>query len=138
MSAEEYRRQLSGVGKRHGEQEHNLQVACVRWFGMQFPQLAPLLFAIPNGGYRDVRVAAKLRAEGVRAGVPDMMLAVPKGQFCGLFVEMKNGKAGRLSDHQRDMIARLQTQGYRVEVCRTFEEFVSATSEYLGFKGFSL
>ena len=113
------------------EREHNLQVACVRWFAMQFPHLAPLLFAIPNGGQRNAIVAAKLKAEGVRAGVPDLFLAVAAGEYHGLFIEMKNGKAGRVSESQKVMQAALAAQGYKVVICRTFEAFVQEIRDYL-------
>ena len=113
------------------EQEHNLQVGCVRWFRLQYPKLAPLMFAIPNGGWRNATVAAKLKAEGVRAGVPDLMLACPAGQYHGLFIEMKNGKQGRVSDSQEQMHEVLRGQFYRVEVVRTAEEFVRTVQDYL-------
>lgn len=113
------------------EQEHNLQVGCVRWFRLQYPKLAPLMFAIPNGGWRNATVAAKLKAEGVMPGVPDLMLACPAGQYHGLFIEMKNGKQGRVSDSQEQMHEVLRGQFYRVEVVRTAEEFVRTVQDYL-------
>ena len=50
-------------------EEHNIQVACVRWFAYQYPELQGLLFAVPNGGRRDAVTGAKLKAEGVITGV---------------------------------------------------------------------
>ena len=70
-------------------EEHNLQVACVRWFDMQYPQHKNRLFAVPNGGQRNVVVASKLKAEGVRAGVADLILMCGLGQG---FIEMKTKK----------------------------------------------
>ena len=93
--------------------------------------MAALLFAIPNGGWRNAIVAAKLKAEGVTAGVPDLMLAVPHGQYHGLFVEMKNGKQGRVSESQREMHEALRAQFYQVEVARTAEDFVRIVQAYL-------
>lgn len=113
------------------EGEHNLQVGCVRWFRLQYHKLAPLLFAIPNGGWRNHTVAAKLKAEGVMPGVPDLFLAYPHGQFHGLWIEMKNGKAGRVSDSQAEMHEHLRGQFYRVEVVRTAEQFVQVVQDYL-------
>lgn len=111
--------------------EHDLQTACVNWFRMQYREYANLLIAIPNGGQRDVRVARKLKAEGVVAGVPDLFLAVARGQSHGLWIEMKNGKAGRVSEHQHYMLDALARQGYKGVVCRTFEEFMKEINEYL-------
>lgn len=71
-------------------EEHNLQVACVRWFDMQYPKHKNQLFAVPNGGQRNVVVALKLKAEGVRAGVADLILMCGLGQV--IFIEMKTKK----------------------------------------------
>lgn len=51
-----------------------------------------MLFHVPNGGSRDRREAARLKAQGVRAGVPDLCLPVPSGAYHGLFIELKAGK----------------------------------------------
>jgi hypothetical protein len=49
-------------------------------------------FHCPNGGDRDVRVAAKLKTEGVRSGVPDLLWLLPACGFYGLAMELKIGK----------------------------------------------
>ncbi len=46
--------------------EHDEQKAFVRWFRIQPPKVK--IFAIPNGGHRHIKVAQKLKAEGVSAG----------------------------------------------------------------------
>ena len=114
--------------------EHRLQVECVRWFRLAHPRL--LLYAVPNGGQRNAIVAAKLKAEGVLAGVPDLFLAVPSGTAHGLYIEMKNGKKGVVSESQRTVMAALEAQGYATAVCRSFDEFHTTVDEYLN--GFSL
>lgn len=111
--------------------EHDLQTACVQEFRLRNPRLRDLLIAIPNGGQRHVKVAAKLKAEGVVAGVPDLLLAVPAGEYHGLFIEMKNGSAGKVSEHQRRMMMILSQHGYKCEVCRTREEFFNTIQCYL-------
>ena len=57
--------------------ESKLQQNCVKWFGMQYAKYDKLLFAIPNGGHRSKTEAGILIGEGVKAGVADLMLAVP-------------------------------------------------------------
>ena len=111
------------------QKEHNLQVACVNWFRMQFPN--EIIFAIPNGGARSPITGAMLKAEGVTAGVPDLMIAARRALYGGLFVEMKAGKAGKISDAQRAMHQRLADAGYLVEVCRTFDDFERVVRWYL-------
>lgn len=117
--------------RRSAVTEHDLQTACVRWFRLQYREFANLLIAIPNGGQRDVRVARKLKAEGVVAGVPDLFLAIARGQSHGMWIEMKNGKAGRVSEHQHYMLYALARQGYKGIVCRTFDEFREAVNSYM-------
>ena len=85
--------------------EHAEQVAFVKWFRLQYPGV--LIFAIPNGGDRHAAVAAKLSAEGVTRGVPDLF--IPRWR---LFVEMKRKKGGRVSPEQQDIMARLKECGY--------------------------
>ena len=75
--------------------------------------------------------AAKLKAEGVVAGVPDLFLAIPHGEYHGLWIEMKNGKAGRLSPSQKDMHARLRANKYKVEVCHSWLDFSRIITDYI-------
>ena len=103
------------------------QVALAQWLDWsRIPY-----FAIPNGGDRHPAVAAKLKAEGVKAGVPDLFLPIPRGAHHGLFVEMKRQRGGKLSDDQKDWIIKLQAQGYEVKVCAGFEAAKAAIEEYL-------
>jgi len=91
-----------------------------------------LLFAIPNGGRRDVATASNLKAEGVRAGVPDLFLAVPAFGYHGLFVELKREKGGVVSDFQKEYIARLNDLGYQAIVCHGWIEAKNSIESYLG------
>lgn len=90
-----------------------------------------LLLAIPNGGMRSKATAGRLKAEGVRAGVPDLFLPVPVGKWHGLWVEMKVRKGGRILPEQANWIAWLRAMGYRVEVCPGADSAVRAISRYL-------
>lgn len=109
--------------------EHNLQVECVRWFRYAYPNA--ILYAIPNGGYRTKTTARLMHAEGVLRGIPDLHLPIPKGGYASLYIEMKNGQKGVLSDFQKETITRLQNCGNKVVVCRTFYEFKREIEEYL-------
>lgn len=107
--------------------EHLEQCAYFRWLAWAYPNV--IAFAIPNGGLRDKRVAAKLRDEGVKPGIPDIMLAEPVGAWPGLFVEMKS-KRGVVSPAQKLMIARLRQKGYKVEVAYGWTEAKDVTERY--------
>ena len=115
--------------RHHADQEHHLQVACVQWFRMQYPQ--QLIYAIPNGGQRNAIVAAKLKAEGVTAGIPDLHIPTARNGYHSLYIEMKNGKKGRLSEHQKSTIQWLQDAGHKVAVCRNIQEFINEVNNYL-------
>ena len=110
-------------------QEHVLQVTCINWFRLQYPK--ELIYAIPNGGQRNIITAKKLKAEGVTAGIPDLFIAAACGGFNGMYIELKNGKQGILSENQKSIIAHLQNKGYKVVVCRSFEDFTSIINAYL-------
>ena len=122
------------------EEEHNIQAACVRWFNLQWPQYRGLLFAVPNGGARSKATAGKLKAEGVVAGVADLILLVPRwfttwrreqGCLCaGLCIEMKTAK-GRQSPEQKEWQARVEKMGYEYAVCRSLDEFINTIENYL-------
>ena len=76
--------------------------------------------------------AARLKAEGVKSGVPDLHLAAMRGGYGGLYVEMK--KADHSNDEspaQQAMRARLEAAGYRVCVCYGAVEAIEAIERYL-------
>ena len=109
--------------------EHKLQVACVRWFRLQYPD--KILFAIPNGGKRNIITARFLKDEGVLAGVPDLFLAEPSGGYAGLFIEMKVGR-NTLTNRQKIIIRQLKKAGYKVDVVRSLDQFIDVVNSYLG------
>ncbi len=117
--------------KRPDDEEHRLQVACVRWFHAQYPKLSRRLFAVPNGGRRDAVTGAKLKAEGVLAGVADLILLKSNSTYGALLIEMKT-KAGRQSSTQKawenDLI---RANEYKYVVCRSLTEFAQTVREYL-------
>jgi len=103
--------------------ESTLQSNCVKWFRLQYPNLARNLFAIPNGGQRTFTQAVTLKREGVVAGVSDLCFAYPcPPLFHGLFIEMKVGKNDQ-TEHQRKFQIAIERFGYLYKVVRTFDEF---------------
>jgi VRR-NUC domain len=113
--------------------EHEEQCSLITWATLQsktVPELN-LLFAIPNGGNRNIVTAVKLKKEGVRPGVPDLNLPVPRGLFHGLFIEMKKPKGGAVSADQRAWLFSLRANGYRAEVCNGWIEAKDLILDYL-------
>jgi hypothetical protein len=90
-----------------------------------------MLYHIPNGGHRNKIVAAKLKAEGVRSGVPDICLPVARLGFHGLYVEMKRRKGAKTTPEQKEWIDALGKQGYCAVVCYGWDEAREAIENYL-------
>lgn len=129
-----------------GGLEHSEQVALFAWAALsvgKYPALA-YMFAIPNGGLRDARTAANLKAEGVRSGVCDIFLPCPvqtqwANQYAGLFIEMKlekyrTRKNGGCSEEQLDFINFTVSMGYFCRVCYNWEEAKNVIINYLELK----
>ena len=90
-----------------------------------------LIFAVPNGGLRNITTAVKLKAEGVKSGVPDLMLPVSRKDYHGLFIEMKREKSGKMSEMQLQWRDDLKEQGYYCVQCRGSAMAISALKYYL-------
>ncbi|GLP95314.1 VRR-NUC domain-containing protein [Paraferrimonas sedimenticola] len=123
------------------EQQH--QTSLVSWsknqpLGRYFPEfgntrLFDYLFAVPNGGFRNKREAARMKAEGVKAGVSDLFLSLPAHGLHGLYIEMKapkpHGKAP--TKLQRDWLTRMSTVNYATAVCYGWDEAKTVILAYL-------
>lgn len=110
--------------------ESHLQIACVRWFRYQYPKLAKVLFAVPNGGYRFYSTGRILKAEGQLAGVSDLILLTPRGAYGALCVEMKAPK-GKQSPLQEEWQKHVEMAGNKYVVCHNFDEFEAEIKTYL-------
>lgn len=113
--------------------EHVEQCHLFRWAELESIRLPELktMFAIPNGGKRNKITAWKMKLEGVRAGIPDAMLPIPRGEHHGLFIEMKREKGGTTPEIQKQWHKALREHGYRVEVCKGFESAKNVILDYL-------
>lgn len=121
----------------HPSNEHQHQVNVIRWslaHRVQYPDLK-LLHAVPNGGRRDPIEAKHLQDEGLKKGVPDLDLPVPRGKYHGLRIEMKDD-TGRTSLEQDWWLGELREQGYFCEVCHGWEPAVRVLEWYLGLGEF--
>jgi len=109
--------------------EHDIQKQYFRWAA--HIKGIELLHAIPNGGHRHPATAVKLKAEGVKAGVPDVYLPVSRGGFIGLAIEFK-APEGNPTKEQRDRIDRMQREGWCAVLCWDFEAARRVTLGYMG------
>ena len=110
--------------------EANLQSECIKWFRLQYPDF--IIFAIPNGGTRNVIEAANLKRQGVLPGVADLFVPISNGVYFGLFIEMKI-KGGKQTESQKWFEQKVIGRAYNYVVCHSFDEFRNTIENY--FKG---
>lgn len=125
MSQEEYERLQRSDSS---PPEHDIQRHLFEWADAQSATLhaLSLLHAIPNGQYRP----GQRPEPGIKSGVPDLCLPVPRSPYHGLYVELKRDD-GRLRDEQKKWLRELRGYGYACEVCRGFEDAKSIILDYL-------
>lgn len=124
------------LAKSGTESGHQRAVFC--WAALnqtKWPELR-WLHHIPNGGARgdDAKTRAirgnALKAEGVRTGVSDLCLPVKRGQWSGLYIEMKK-PGGKESKEQKEFGEFVKSQGFGYVVCDHWEKAVQVLTEYL-------
>ena len=99
--------------------EESIQVACVKWFRLQYPNL--VIFAVPNGGSRNLYEAKNMKESGTLAGVADLVIVGNGGRV--LFVEMKAGK-NKQEDSQVLFQKKVEKLGHKYIICRSKEQFM--------------
>jgi hypothetical protein len=114
--------------------EHEEQVTFIRWCDTYAYKCADLAYvvAIPNGGKRSIGVARKMKAEGQKAGYPDLQLDVACGPYHGWKCELKKIGGRVTKATQTPWHDRLRAQGCRVDVCVGWEAAARALVAYLG------
>lgn len=95
-----------------------------------YPELN-FLYHVPNGGFRNKATAGKLKAEGVKSGVPDLCLPAPRYPYHGLYVEMKRTKGGQVSKDQREWLDFLKSQNYKIAVAKGCDEAFNIIMDYI-------
>lgn len=110
--------------------ESHIQRNCFRWFGLQYPHLRPIFFAVPNGGGRNKREAGILKAEGVTAGVADAILLKPSGGYASLCVEFKT-EDGSQRHTQKEWQKAAEANGNKYVIVRSFDDFQKEITDYL-------
>lgn len=119
--------------------EHNHQCATVNWFNIAHSLYKEHLFAIPNGSFlagdkrkRGMQMK-RLKKEGLKRGVSDLMLALPAGPYHGLFIEMKD--AGKtycsVTEDQRQFLERMNNVGYLSTWCAGCDEAILTITNYM-------
>lgn len=111
--------------------ETHEQQALIKW-SKYHPICSKYLIAIANGGSRHLLEAVKLKKEGVKAGVSDLLLAYPSCGRHGLWIEMKRKGKHVVSPEQSEWIRLMQGVGYAAHIAVGWEDGVRIIKEYLG------
>lgn len=141
MSLTEYREMLQGGAKvrltgarkkKRNSPEEDLQRACVEWAELasgRHPLLRRLIH-VPNGGKRSKGEAGKMKAMGVKKGVPDLLLPLPSGIYPGLAIELK-APGGKTTIEQDEWLADFSRAGWLTGVCYSLQEFIELAMRFL-------
>ena len=126
--------------------EAQIQHTCKMWFNATFPDIADLLFAAENGGFRTPKAAAMAKYEGMVSGAPDFVLFPTKYNTMALGIEMKRPRKpankqfgirgrepGMQSEEQKRWEELCKANNGDYKVCRGLIEFVKIICEHLWF-----
>lgn len=117
--AKEFAKKTSKKAMKKRMTEDSLQIAVARLLdhtGLHW-------FHCPNGGKRNILVAAKLKRMGTKAGVPDVMIVTPTIGHCGVAIELKSD-SGRLTDTQKQWREALTSCGWAYYTARSVDEVI--------------
>lgn len=114
------------------DDESGHQEALFNWaeYNMQRMPELEYLHHVPNGGKRDKATAIALKRQGVKAGVPDVELPAPRGEYHGLHIELKAG-SNTTTANQKRWLKFLRQQGYYTAVCYSWQLAAELIERYL-------
>jgi hypothetical protein len=111
--------------------EHDEQVALIEW--SKYVPECKWLFAVPNGARTSMLQAVRLKREGLKSGIADIMLPIGRRGFHGLWIEMKAAdRPSLVSNNQRDFLKAMNEEGYHAVVCMGAEQAISVIEWYIG------
>ncbi len=112
-----------------GPPESVIQMAVARYLD----HLGVLWTHCPNGGQRSIVTAKRLRAEGLKAGVPDILIFTRPPKVVparGAAIELKREKGGRLSPDQKQWLKDLEDNGWVTAVCCGLDEALAVLKDW--------
>ena len=112
--------------------EEEEQIALFRWADFaagKYPELRTM-YHIPNEGKRSKYIGARMKAAGLRSGVPDVCLPAVRGRYHGLYIELKTGR-NTTTDNQASWLEALEKQGYYTTVCYGWQAASETITKYL-------
>lgn len=98
------------------------------------PILNELLFHVANERHCTPQQGHMFKCLGVKAGVSDYILPLPRGRYHGMFLELKRDRTGRLTPEQKIWLEKMRITGYHAVVAYGAEEAIQYFKEYLEIK----
>ena len=89
-----------------------------------------LMYHVANEGKRSVITGARLKAKGLKKGVPDITLPAARGGYRGLYIELKVGD-GKPTPEQKRYMSALQCEGYFVALAYFAAEAIRLIESYV-------
>ena len=114
--------------------EDVIQAACIRWYKLK--HRGKMITSFPAGyvfggdATKRAILGRRMKEMGYMKGIPDLFIPHANRFYHGLFIEMKTEK-GRLSPEQKEVIPRLEAEGYKVAVCRSLDDFITVVDGYM-------
>lgn len=109
------------------------QIAFMDWVRLQ-PNIHPYCIHIANQRRANLAYGRLLKRMGVRAGVSDIFIAMPRNGACGLWIEFKRSKGGVISDEQRTWLCRMLDVGYSAKIAHGCDEAIAIVKTYFGMQ----
>lgn len=121
----------SKKGKKHDKTEERIQIEFFNQVPLFFPKLpSKLLFAVPNGGSRNIIEAKNLKAQGVKSGVANVLLLAPSKGYAYLCLEFKT-QTGKQSKDQVIFQQQVSNIGGKYIVVQSAKEAIDTVKDYL-------
>lgn len=112
--------------------EYQIQVAIFLWMDLhrnRYPNL-DLSYSTASGVKMPIGLLMKCKRTGiVKKGLPDIVIPVPKGEYHGMYIELKTNE-GKASKEQAEYVKRLSELGYKAIVCKGFDQTIKEIQGY--------
>lgn len=110
--------------------EKEEQAALVQWLRTKrIPFVAHMTGVNLHGNF--ALINALKRVGCLQAGIPDIFIPIPVGDYHGLWIEMKREVGGVVSPEQQQWMAALSADGYAVMVCHGADEAIRMIEGYI-------
>ncbi|MFC1567351.1 VRR-NUC domain-containing protein [Thermodesulfobacteriota bacterium] len=113
--------------------EYEEQVAIFKWADLMLLKLPELelLQGSLNGVRLTIGQAVKAKRAGLKKSYPDLFLPVARGDYHGLFIELKKRGSTYPDKGQRQMLLKLREQGYCADWVRGSDDAIKLIKNYL-------